>query len=124
MHNHHWDQYENVCHACHIKYDHILRLETGHSDELKFIDNFLNRERKTKTALFVTNNEAVLDEDMLASNNYRQVYPQYKGVSQSDFEILQEFYQDEMRRYGYQATLTKKGLETACKLEINGKTCC
>ena len=119
--NAHWRPFVRRCHPCHVEYDHIFKLETGHSDELEFVNKYLQGNAKS---VYIRNNESTLDETSAARNNFEQTYTQFADVKASDFKTIKNVYKTDSLLYGYESTLTKDGLVSKCRMKVNNQVCC
>ena len=120
----HWSAFSKKCHPCYIKYDKVIKLETGHSDELQFINEDLKPLNKTK-GVYIRNNMSSLNEDDLAKNNFKQVYEAFENIREEDYEIITNLYNKELDLFGYTNTLERDGMHASCLTKTeNGDLCC
>lgn len=119
----HWRPIDVVCRPCHIEYDHVLRLETGHSDVRFFVEEIL-KEKSVASTDEHQNQREVLSEEELEKNDFKKRRVEFANVSASSFATVRKHYENSMRLFGYSSVLTREGMMTSCMYNSTGNTCC
>ena len=123
MADQHWNPFCRKCNPCVIQYDKVIKLETGHSDELVFMHDDLKAVNKTD--IYLRNNQSSLNEDGLAKRNYKQIYKEFADVRRVDFDMIKNLYSKELDLFGFSSELKEDGMHAACKTEtLGGDMCC
>ena len=119
----HWSSVEDDCLPCTIKFDHVLRLETGHTDLRFFVSDILNQSDWSGTER-IRNRMGSFDERQVAANSFRETFEQFQNISSRTFERVKLAYSKYMQLFGYQATKTKRGMTATCAYISNSNICC
>ena len=112
--NRHWAPSFNWCYPCNIEYDHIVKLETIHSDLKQVLPLFWNPDQ-ADTTVFAERNACRDPENRLdrASDIYRSLNPEL-------VKSINEVYQADLDVFGYSwDNVTGVGCRSGA-----GKACC
>ncbi len=92
--NRHWLPYTELCHPCHIQYDHILKLETLESDSKNVLSLFLNQDRQPVTLPHLNGQRSASGKLQIASDTFRELDPAL-------VKSIVEIYQGDFDLFGY-----------------------
>ena len=120
----HWQRLDGVCQPCRIKYDHMLRLDTGFSDVRYFVEDILNEKLPETSELLQRNSRGSFDEQIMAENNYERVYKEFANLSVEAFSKVASYYEKSSRMFGYGSTLTDAGMLSSCRYHVGDSDCC
>ena len=147
----HWRQFNDKCHPCVIKYDKVIKLETGFSDEIDFISENLKplhnnddnipynnstsvnediirqntRAGYTQNGVYLRNSRGNFSEDILAKDNYRQIYEEFADIRRIDYDVIKELYEQDLDLFGFGSELKRDGMHATCETRTeSGDICC
>ena len=110
----HTTEYYQKCWPCMVDYDLYIRIETGHSDQRYFMDEYLH----LKDANILHRNKFgnTSDEQRSVANGYIHVQSAYTSVDPGDYEMLHNRWSVDSMLFGYSQTLNESGLVSVCGL--------
>ena len=120
----HWEDLEEICQPCRIKYDHVLRLETGHSDVKFFVEEILGENLPKNEEYVRKNSRGNFSEQKMIENNFERLFKDFENVSQSDFEDVAKYYERSSRLFGYGSVLTGTGMLSSCRYDTGAAMDC
>ena len=114
---HHLVPYHKWCSPCHIKYDYVMKLETGVRDQEHVIKHFLQpalRSHANKLSYY-ENSFLGTRQDTAVASSFQQWFSQYRDVPPAVFKIIEQHYKQDMQLFGYDAVFNAtQGLLTKC----------
>ena len=120
----HWQHLDRICQPCRIKYDHVLRLDTGHSDVKFFVEEILGENLPKTEESVRKNSRGSFSEQKMMDNNFERLFKDFENVSQSDFEDVAKYYERSSRLFGYGSVLTGSGMLSSCRYDTDANIDC
>ena len=109
------------CRPCDIKYDFMVRLESGDTDQRYLIQNYINPSFNG-----TLHGNAELHSNQVSADKFEDVWPLYSDITDRQLAFLSEVYEYDLKLYGYNYKRTDGGgLSTSCRVSTDtGSSCC
>ena len=118
----HFKPFISICNPCAINYDHVFKLETGDSDQNKFVTEILKEDMGQKSVHL--NERGSTSENKWEQNDYVEHIADYDGIDKSVVEYLKSYYAKDMELFGYSVSEKQQQYAMNCRAQHNGKYCC
>ena len=109
----------NWCRPCDIKYDFMVRLESGDSDQRYLIQNYINPNFNG-----TLHGNAALHSKTDSSDKFEDFWPQFSDITDQQLAFLSNVYEYDLKLFGFEYERRSGGLGTTCRVSTGSGSCC